>query len=136
MSGGTMEDKTPDSLVEERVAQLQVISERRNALLRQMFHMVQRRQSVGSVIKLEDEEGDEELAVFLDRFDLAKKDRKHPEPCSKRIVLGAIPRKRRSVSSPFIVPAQPPAQRAPSLGTRSTRRCSTRHTSSSRPELS
>ncbi|KAJ7184286.1 hypothetical protein C8R46DRAFT_1063570 [Mycena filopes] len=67
-----MDGKTPDSLVEERVAQLQVISQRRNALLRQMFHMVQRRQNVGSIIKLEDEEGDDELAAFLDKFDLAK----------------------------------------------------------------
>ncbi|KAJ7090301.1 hypothetical protein B0H15DRAFT_884540 [Mycena belliarum] len=67
-----MGDSTPESQVEERVVQLQVISQRRNALLRQMFHMVQRRQSVGSVIKLQDEEDDDELAVFLDRFDLAK----------------------------------------------------------------
>lgn len=28
---------------------------------------------MGSIIKLEDEEGDDELAAFLDRFDLAKK---------------------------------------------------------------
>ncbi|KAJ7739697.1 hypothetical protein DFH07DRAFT_752123 [Mycena maculata] len=68
-----MEDKTSDALVEERVAQLQVISQRRNALLRQMFHMVQRRHSAGSIIKLEEEDDNDELAVFLDRFDLAKK---------------------------------------------------------------
>ncbi|KAF7359314.1 hypothetical protein MSAN_01273800 [Mycena sanguinolenta] len=67
-----MEDQTLESFVEERVAQLQAISQRRNALLRQMFHMVQKRQNVASVIKLQDEEGDEELAVFLDKFDLTK----------------------------------------------------------------
>ncbi|KAF7354920.1 hypothetical protein MSAN_01406800 [Mycena sanguinolenta] len=67
-----MEDQTLESLVEERVAQLQAISQRRNALLRQMFHMVQNRQNLASVIKLQDEEGDEELAVFLDKFDLTK----------------------------------------------------------------
>ncbi|KAJ7261307.1 hypothetical protein B0H12DRAFT_1106198 [Mycena haematopus] len=65
-----MEDQTLESLVEERVAQLQAISQRRNALLRQMFHMVQKRQSVASIIKLHDEQDDEELAVFLAKFDL------------------------------------------------------------------
>ncbi|KAJ6488557.1 hypothetical protein C8R47DRAFT_484076 [Mycena vitilis] len=70
-----MEGQSLESLVEERVAQLEAISQRRNALLRQMFHMVQKRQSVGSIIKLpvEDAEDDDELAAFLDKFDLAKK---------------------------------------------------------------
>jgi hypothetical protein len=38
-----------------------------------MFHMVQKRQSVGSIIKLEEDEDDAELAAFLDKFDLDKK---------------------------------------------------------------
>ncbi|KAJ6608606.1 hypothetical protein B0H10DRAFT_520086 [Mycena sp. CBHHK59/15] len=67
-----MEHKSPDSLVEECVAQLQLISRRRNALLRQMFHMVQGWQSAGSVLPVDEEEEDDDLVIFLDRFDLSK----------------------------------------------------------------
>ena len=48
------------------------ISGRRNALLREMYHMMRRRQNVGSVLTLEDED-EADLHVFLQRFDLTKK---------------------------------------------------------------
>ncbi|OJT07867.1 Chromatin modification-related protein EAF1 [Trametes pubescens] len=64
-----------ESLIEERVMQLQEISKRRNALLREMYHLVQKRDNLGSVIALEDDSEEENLQLFLERFDLEK----HPD---------------------------------------------------------
>ncbi|KAI0780736.1 hypothetical protein BD413DRAFT_499713 [Trametes elegans] len=63
-----------ESLVEERITQLQEISKRRNELLREMYHLIQKRDNLGSVIAVE-QDGEENLQLFLDRFDLEK----HPE---------------------------------------------------------
>lgn len=60
-----------EDLVEQRVAQLEAISTRRNELLRQMYHMMRRRNDVGPVLTLE-EAGDRDLQGFLQRFDIAK----------------------------------------------------------------
>nr|GAT59655.1 predicted protein [Mycena chlorophos] len=70
-----MDDASRDAFVEDRIAQLQVISERRNALLRQMYYMVHRRDTMGSMIRLEENDGDEGLEAFMDQFDLGK----HPD---------------------------------------------------------
>ncbi|KAF9453258.1 hypothetical protein P691DRAFT_771618 [Macrolepiota fuliginosa MF-IS2] len=60
-----------ESLVEQRVAQLEAISTRRNELLRQMYHMMRRRNNVGSVLTLDEaDEGD--LQSFLQRFDIVQ----------------------------------------------------------------
>ncbi|TBU65625.1 hypothetical protein BD310DRAFT_953748 [Dichomitus squalens] len=66
-----------ESLVEERVMQLQEISRRRNELLREMYHLVQKRDKLGSLVTLEEQEEshDDGLQSFLDRFDLER----HPE---------------------------------------------------------
>lgn len=48
------------------------ISKRRNALLREMYHLVQKRDNLGSVIALEDDGEEENLQLFLERFDLEK----------------------------------------------------------------
>jgi hypothetical protein len=37
-----------------------------------MYHMMQRRQNFGAVLDV-DEEGDEDLQVFLDKYDLQKR---------------------------------------------------------------
>ncbi|KAI0636780.1 hypothetical protein C8Q77DRAFT_1094591 [Trametes polyzona] len=66
--------QSAESLIEERVQQLQEISKRRNELLREMYHLIQKRDNLGSVIAVEDD-GEENLQLFLDRFDLEK----HPD---------------------------------------------------------
>ncbi|KAI0362340.1 hypothetical protein OH77DRAFT_1416587 [Trametes cingulata] len=66
--------QSAETLVEERVMQLQEISKRRNELLREMYHLIQRRDNLGSVIAVE-EDGEEDLQRFLERFDLEK----HPD---------------------------------------------------------
>ncbi len=48
------------------------ISKRRNALLREMYHLVQKRDNLGSVIALEDDGEEETLQLFLERFDIEK----------------------------------------------------------------
>ncbi|KAI0054169.1 hypothetical protein FA95DRAFT_47592 [Auriscalpium vulgare] len=65
---------TEDPTVEERVAQLQEIASRRNALLREMYHLLERRENIGAILSTE---VDEDAAVddFLERFDLTK----HPD---------------------------------------------------------
>ncbi|KAL0070630.1 chromatin modification-related protein VID21 [Marasmius tenuissimus] len=61
--------ENPETLVEQRIAQLETISERRNALLREMYHLLKRRENVGTVLNFDDgEEGD--LHVFLNRFNM------------------------------------------------------------------
>ncbi|KAI1794548.1 hypothetical protein LXA43DRAFT_995526 [Ganoderma leucocontextum] len=70
--------ETAESLVEERVMQLQEISRRRNELLREMYHLIQKRDNLGSLITLEEEEEESDersLQLFLERFDLER----HPE---------------------------------------------------------
>ena len=47
------------------------INERRNELLREMFHLIQKRDNLGSVISV-DEDGDGSLQLFLERFDMEK----------------------------------------------------------------
>ncbi|KAF8842480.1 hypothetical protein BDN67DRAFT_1067620 [Paxillus ammoniavirescens] len=68
-----------ESLVAERVAELEAIAQRRNELLRQMYHMMRRRHQAGSVLSLdaiddgnEGQDEDEGLREFLDMFDLHK----------------------------------------------------------------
>ncbi|KAI0748317.1 hypothetical protein C8Q80DRAFT_731689 [Daedaleopsis nitida] len=63
--------QSAESLVEERVTQLQEISKRRNELLREMYHLIQRRDNLGSVISIDDDVEDG-LQTFLQRFDLEK----------------------------------------------------------------
>lgn len=58
-----------EALVEERVAQLEVISQRRNELLREMYRMMRRRENAGSISMFDDEDEDE-LQDWLDRYDL------------------------------------------------------------------
>lgn len=62
--------------VRERALTRREIGKRRNALLREMYHLVQKRDNLGSVLALEDEgdgeDEDENLRLFLDRFDLEK----------------------------------------------------------------
>lgn len=48
------------------------ISKRRNELLREMFYLIQKRDNLGSVISTEEEDDDESLQLFLDRFDVEK----------------------------------------------------------------
>ncbi|KAH7889968.1 hypothetical protein F5I97DRAFT_1849003 [Phlebopus sp. FC_14] len=60
-----------ESLVEERVAQLEAIAQRRHELLRQMYHMIRQRQNAGAIFALDQNEGNE-LQHFLDRFDIEK----------------------------------------------------------------
>ncbi|TFY66666.1 hypothetical protein EVG20_g4430 [Dentipellis fragilis] len=71
------ERRLAELLVEERVAQLEEISRRRNGLLREMFVLLQRRHNFGEVISLpgEGEVGGTETLAFLEKFDLQK----HPE---------------------------------------------------------
>ncbi|OCH86567.1 hypothetical protein OBBRIDRAFT_890404 [Obba rivulosa] len=63
--------ESAENIVDERVRQLEEISTRRNRLLREMFHLIQRRNDIGSVIDAGDED-DEDVRAFLDRFDLQK----------------------------------------------------------------
>ncbi|KAH9951965.1 hypothetical protein B0H21DRAFT_829688 [Amylocystis lapponica] len=62
-----------EALLEERVMQLQAISQRRNGLLREMYHMLRRREQLGNVPTTDDEE--EGVQLFLEKFDLEK----HPD---------------------------------------------------------
>ncbi|KAA1471081.1 hypothetical protein DENSPDRAFT_929284 [Dentipellis sp. KUC8613] len=74
---GDAERRLAELLVEERVAQLEEISRRRNGLLREMFTLLQRRHNIGEVISFPGDgevDGTETLA-FLERFDLQK----HPD---------------------------------------------------------
>lgn len=65
-----------DVRVEERVAQLEAISQRRNELLRQMYYLLRRRKDVHAMLEAtEDHDDGVDLEAFLDRFDLNK----HPE---------------------------------------------------------
>ncbi|KAH9945945.1 uncharacterized protein BXZ73DRAFT_86175 [Epithele typhae] len=63
-----------EALVEERVMHLQEIRRRRNELLSEMFHLIQKRDNLGSVIAVEDEDN-VALKLFLERFDMEK----HPD---------------------------------------------------------
>ncbi|KAG1760047.1 hypothetical protein EDD22DRAFT_848778 [Suillus occidentalis] len=58
-----------EALVEERVAQLEAISQRRNELLREMYRMMRRRQNAGSMSIFDDEDEDG-LQDWLDKYDL------------------------------------------------------------------
>jgi chromatin modification-related protein VID21 len=55
-----------------RLPFVRAISQRRNELLRQMYHMMQRRRNFGTILAV-DEEEDEDLDVFLDKYDLQKR---------------------------------------------------------------
>ncbi|KAG1730571.1 hypothetical protein EDB19DRAFT_1929409 [Suillus lakei] len=61
-----------EAFVEERVAQLEVISQRRNELLREMYRMMRRRQNAGSISMFDDEDEDG-LQDWLDKYDLNEK---------------------------------------------------------------
>lgn len=58
-----------EALVEERVAQLEAISQRRNELLREMYRMMRRRHNAGSMSMFDDEDEDG-LQDWLDKHDL------------------------------------------------------------------
>ncbi|EIW85452.1 hypothetical protein CONPUDRAFT_98516, partial [Coniophora puteana RWD-64-598 SS2] len=64
----------PQDLVEERVTQLNAITQRRNALLKEMYHMIRVRNSYGDVLEYDpaDDADDENVQGFLDRFDINK----------------------------------------------------------------
>ncbi|KAF4604158.1 chromatin modification- protein VID21 [Pleurotus pulmonarius] len=67
------EDPSDNWLVEQRVAQLEEISHRRNVLLRQMYRMLQRKHDIGTPLPAEDDDVDVDgVNAFLERFDLAK----------------------------------------------------------------
>ncbi|KAI0647240.1 hypothetical protein C8Q79DRAFT_1047538 [Trametes meyenii] len=63
--------QSAESLVEERLSKLLEICDRRKELLREMYHLIQKRDNLGSVITVE-QDGEENLQLFLDRFDLEK----------------------------------------------------------------
>ncbi|KAF9068671.1 hypothetical protein BDP27DRAFT_1421662 [Rhodocollybia butyracea] len=64
-----MSEDALESLVEQRLAQLAAISEKRNALLREMYRMLRKRMNAGETIAIDDEESDD-LHVFLNKHDL------------------------------------------------------------------
>ncbi|KAF8831737.1 hypothetical protein HHX47_DHR1001148 [Lentinula edodes] len=64
-----MSEDALDSLVEQRIAQLAAISDKRNALLREMYQMMRKRTNVGATVTIDDEEEDD-LHVFLNKYDL------------------------------------------------------------------
>ncbi|OAX43813.1 hypothetical protein K503DRAFT_861974 [Rhizopogon vinicolor AM-OR11-026] len=69
-----MLSQSVEDLLEERVAQLKVISQRRNELLREMYHMMRRRQNAGDISIFDDEDDDEDedgLQDWLDRYDIS-----------------------------------------------------------------
>ncbi|PFH50697.1 hypothetical protein AMATHDRAFT_60687 [Amanita thiersii Skay4041] len=59
-------------LLQERVAQLKTISDRRNVLLREMYYLIQLRNNAGHSLSLAQQDEDDDLHVFLQRFDLNK----------------------------------------------------------------
>ncbi|KAH9857077.1 hypothetical protein C2E23DRAFT_900323 [Lenzites betulinus] len=105
-------------LVEARVLQLQEISKRRNALLREMYHLIQKRDNLGSVLALE-EDGEENLQLFLDRFDLEK----HPDTGrienlqDEEVALPVTPPAYSPVTGPQLGQRSPSGERAESPGT-------------------
>ncbi|KAJ8517435.1 hypothetical protein ONZ45_g5371 [Pleurotus djamor] len=66
------DSQSPDWLIEQRVAQLEEISQRRNVLLKQMHQMLRRKHDIGTLIPALDEADSHELNEFLERFDLEK----------------------------------------------------------------
>ncbi|TFY77518.1 hypothetical protein EWM64_g6494 [Hericium alpestre] len=92
---GDSETQLAGTLVEERVAQLEEITQRRNVLLCEMYALMQRRDKLGLLPDpLEDPaETAEDLREFLDRFDLQK----YPETGS---VLLGLPEEDLKVQSP------------------------------------
>ncbi|KAJ3789862.1 hypothetical protein GGU10DRAFT_16440 [Lentinula aff. detonsa] len=67
-----MSEDALNSLVEQRIAQLAEISEKRNALLREMYRMMRKRTNVRATVSIDDEEEDD-LHVFLKNHDLQEK---------------------------------------------------------------
>jgi len=66
-----MPHRSIEALVEESVARLDAISQRRNVLLREMHQMIKRRDDLGSVLTFEaEDEGD--LQIFLQRFNMTR----------------------------------------------------------------
>ncbi|KAK2467018.1 hypothetical protein APHAL10511_001276 [Amanita phalloides] len=66
---------SPNDLLQHRLAQLKFIAERRDELLREMYHMMCRRKTAGHILALSDQDEEQDLHIFLQRFDLSK----HPE---------------------------------------------------------
>ncbi|KAF7793082.1 hypothetical protein EIP86_004189 [Pleurotus ostreatoroseus] len=64
--------QTADDLVEQRVAQLEEIQRRRHELLREMYHLLKRKDDLGTMISV-DEHDKAKLASFVDEWDLTKK---------------------------------------------------------------
>ncbi|KAJ4001460.1 hypothetical protein F5050DRAFT_1723920 [Lentinula boryana] len=64
-----MSEDALDSLVEQRIAQLAEISEKRNALLREMYRIMRKRTNIGATVSIDDEEEDD-LHVFLKNHNL------------------------------------------------------------------
>ncbi|KAF9501214.1 hypothetical protein BDN71DRAFT_1439527 [Pleurotus eryngii] len=73
------EEPSGNWLVEQRVAQLQEILQRRNDLLRQMYRMLQRKHDIGTPLPADDDDADTDgVDAFLEIFDLVK----YPETSS------------------------------------------------------
>ncbi|GLB35077.1 putative glycoside hydrolase family 5 protein [Lyophyllum shimeji] len=105
--------RSGDALVEESVARLDAISQRRNVLLREMHQMIQRRNNLGSVFTLEDED-EEDLQIFLKRFIITKDD---PETGSisnlgENEIFASTSREAADVSRPPSSRGRPPFSRA------------------------
>ncbi|KAJ3728687.1 hypothetical protein C8R42DRAFT_654457 [Lentinula raphanica] len=69
-----MSEDALESLVEQRIAQLAEISQKRNTLLREMYRMMRKRSNVWATVTIDDEDEDD-LHVFLKEHDLEE----HPD---------------------------------------------------------
>ncbi|KZT11305.1 uncharacterized protein LAESUDRAFT_671115 [Laetiporus sulphureus 93-53] len=79
-----------DALVEDRISQLQEISQRRQQLLQEMYHLMQRRDDAGAALAFEQDDS-EGLGMFLERFDLEKHpDTGHISDLSEAELLGSL----------------------------------------------
>ncbi|KAJ4487562.1 hypothetical protein J3R30DRAFT_946732 [Lentinula aciculospora] len=69
-----MSEDSLDSYVEQRIAQLATISEKRNTLLTEMYRMMRKRTNVGATVPIDDDKEDD-LHAFLSKYDL----KTHPD---------------------------------------------------------
>ncbi|KIL69632.1 hypothetical protein M378DRAFT_690339 [Amanita muscaria Koide BX008] len=87
-----------DDLLQQRLAQLKSIADRRNDLLREMYFIMRRRNNASQIFALADQHEEEDLHSFLQRFDISE----HPDDgsilnlCENELFTSEI----RQVSSP------------------------------------